>query len=458
MIEVIKPCYRPVFKMLGSCKANAYDRRQASFTERLEEGDDVLYFNALTRELVRVAKEDENTEPVQEYLDRHWFFVPAGTDDMKLVDQVRSVMRYLVPQAEGISSFVIFTTTDCNARCFYCFEKGCRKVDMTMETADAAADFILKNAGEHTVKIQWFGGEPLVGAAVIDRISGRLRDAGKKFRSTMISNGYLFDDENVKKAAEDWNLQKVQITLDGTEEVYNRAKAFIYRDGSPYRVVMDNIGRLIKAGIRVSVRLNLDKYNAEDLLVLADELRDAFGGEKLFGVYSHPLFEEGYSREHVEARRKEIYGLEKRLRGRLIENGIFHEAGLSGRLPVNHCMADSGKSVTILPDGRIGLCEHYTDSNMIGTIWDEARDKELIERWRVRREAIPACRTCVLYPECYRIRECPDKSECFAELQQDKIEKMQAAMRNEYRRWLAAGKPRPKEDEETEDESDEENC
>ncbi len=162
MIEVIKSYYKPAFKMLGKCKANASDRRQLTFVQRLAEDDGVLYFNALTREMIRVPKEEEFTEPVQEYLDRHWFFVPAGTDDMKLADQVRSVMRYLVPQAEGVSSFVIFTTTDCNARCFYCFEKGCRKVDMTMETADAAADFILKNSGEHTAKLQWFGGEPLV--------------------------------------------------------------------------------------------------------------------------------------------------------------------------------------------------------------------------------------------------------------------------------------------------------
>ncbi len=144
---------------------------------------------------------------------------------------------------------------------------------------------------------------------MIDRITGRLKEAGKEFRSTAVSNGYLFNDENVEKAVRDWNLRKVQITLDGTEEVYNRAKAFIYREGSPYRVVMDNIGRLLKAGIRVNVRLNIDRYNAEDLLDLADELRDAFGGEKLFGVYSFPLFEEGFSREHAEARRKDIYVL-----------------------------------------------------------------------------------------------------------------------------------------------------
>ncbi len=458
MIEVIKSYYVPAFKMLGTCKATAADRRQLTFVQRLEEGDGVLYFNTLTREMIRVPKEEESAEAVQAYLNRHWFFVPAATDDMKLADQVGSVMHYLVPQPDGVTSYVIFTTTDCNARCFYCFEKGCRRIDMTPETAEAAADFILKNSGDHTVRIQWFGGEPLVCTEAIDRISARLKEAGKKYISTIVSNGYLFNEENVEKAVRDWNLKKVQITLDGTEKVYNRAKAFIYREGSAFRVVMDNIGRLLEAGIRVTVRLNLDNYNAEDLLKLVDELRDAFGGYELFRVYCHPLFEEGYTREHAVERRKEIYVLQRKLRERMIQNGIFLEPGILGRLPVNHCMADSGKSLTILPDGRVGLCEHFTDRETIGNIWDEARDKETIERWKVRREAIPACRTCVLYPECYAIRECPDESECFAELQQDKTEKMQFAMKYEYERWLKAGKPKPKEYDENEAESDEENC
>ena len=459
MIDFIREPYEPALRMLGKCRASAADRRPLAFTVREETDGKVLYFNTLTREMIAVSKEDESSEEVRDYLDRHWFFVPEKTDDIKLADQVLSVVRLLSQQPEEVSSFTVFTTTDCNARCFYCFENGCERTGMTEETADAAADYMIRNAGDHTVKIQWFGGEPLMGEAAIDRICGRLRAAGKKYRTSMISNGYLFDDENVRKAACDWNLKKVQITLDGTEEVYNRAKAYIYKEGSPYRRVMENIGRLLRADIRVAVRLNLDLYNAENLLELADELSRTFGGQEKFSVYGFPLFEEGMPEGRIEKRRKEVYGLQKKLDERLGRNGILAEGILSGKLPVNQCMADSGRSVTILPDGRVGLCEHFTDREIIGDIWHEERDLELIRKWKVRRAPVEACRTCVLYPECYKIERCPDEKECFPELQRYRIEKLTGSVRHEYGRWLKAGGNKTPEAEEPEEEAFEpENC
>ena len=297
------------------------------------------------------------------------------------------------------------------------------------------------------------------GLQVLKVSGGRLKEAGVNYSSTMISNGYLFDDENVRKAACDWNLKKVQITLDGTEEVYNRAKAYIYKEGSPYRRVMENIGRLLRADIRVAVRLNLDLYNAEDLLKLADELSRRFGGQEKFSVYGFPLFEEGMPESRIEKRRKEVYGLQKKLDERLRQNGILAEGTLSGKLPVNQCMADSGRSVTILPDGRVGLCEHFTDREIIGDVWHEERDLELIRKWKVRRAPIEVCRTCVLYPECYKIERCPDEKECFPELQRYRIEKLTGSVRHEYGRWLKAGGNKTPEAEEPEEEAFEpENC
>ena len=43
----------------------------------------------------------------------------------------------------------------------------------------------------------------------------------------MISNGYLFSEEIIDRAARLWELRNVQITLDGTEKVYNETKAYI---------------------------------------------------------------------------------------------------------------------------------------------------------------------------------------------------------------------------------------
>ena len=68
----------------------------------------------------------------------------------------------------------------------------------------------------------------------------------------MISNGYLFNDDTIKEAKEEWQLTKVQITLDGTEQIYNRCKAYIYKDVNAYRRVIGNIHLLQDADIHVN--------------------------------------------------------------------------------------------------------------------------------------------------------------------------------------------------------------
>ena len=61
----------------------------------------------------------------------------------------------------------------------------------------------------------------------------------------MISNGYLFDDTIIEKSVNDWNLNSVQVTLDGTEEVYNKIKSYICHDLiSPFMRVIENIEKI----------------------------------------------------------------------------------------------------------------------------------------------------------------------------------------------------------------------
>ena len=140
---------------------------------------------------------------------------------------------------------------------------------------------------------------------VIDIICTDLTEKGIVYESMMISNGYLFDGATVEQAVSHWKLKSVQITLDGTEEIYNRSKAFIYKDGkSPYQVVLANIQRLLDAGVAVLIRLNMDEHNADNLMELADELHEQFGENKKLTVYSHVLYEFGLQRGYSSGQPK----------------------------------------------------------------------------------------------------------------------------------------------------------
>ena len=112
---------------------------------------------------------------------------------------------------------------------------------MDSAVAEKTAEYIARHCGGKEVSLSWFGGEPLYNMEAIDIICRRLEDKSVAFHSKMISNGYLFDKEIVRKANEDWKLRNVQITLDGTEDVYNKTKAFIYKGINAFKRVIGTV-------------------------------------------------------------------------------------------------------------------------------------------------------------------------------------------------------------------------
>lgn len=404
--------------------------------KRTQEG--VLLFHTLTREFLLLTEEEYACPDAVPVLREHWFRVPRELKDKIYTDEVRFVLRNIQKPPEHVTSYSIFTTTDCNARCFYCFELGRSRMPMSEETAHKAAAYIADHCGGRPVRLSWFGGEPLFNRKVIDIICRELERRGVDYRSTMMSNGYLFDEETVRQAATLWKLRRVQITLDGTEDVYNRCKAYIYREGeSPYRVVMANIERLLRAGIRVTVRLNMDKHNAEDLTALVEELHERFGEYPNFSVYSHLLFEiaAGKPNPRAEADRRMLAAQQEALQEKMKAYGIAARHGLSRHLRLNQCMADSGSCLTILPGGELGVCDHYSESNFVGSLDSEGLDKAMLRSFREYREPGEACGKCFSYPDCMRLKKCAPFSECYPETREQVLRRTLDAIENTFDSW-----------------------
>jgi len=436
-MKIVSPGSNSVLEILKRFKCNDRKTRLLRYCVSTAVDDGVLLHNLLTKEMVLLSEEEYADMYNSPYLREHWCVVPEDCNDKEYADLVKWVLQTKQPKTEDITGYTIFTTTDCNARCFYCFELGRSRVSMSCETAKKVVRYVKDHCGGKKVSLKWFGGEPLYNAEVIDVICDGLRAEGVEFKSTMVSNGYLFDEEIVKKAAESWNLKRVQITLDGNEAVYNKVKAFIYKQGSAYERVMESIGLLLGAEITVTIRLNMDMHNAENLLELVDELGHRFGGNKYLRVYAHHLFKGNeamantHTAEEWAVREEAMLRLED-----CIEKNCFAIKRRIQKAPkLNHCMADSGKSVTILPNGEIGLCEHFSENEFIGHIDREGFDQEVVESWKERIPEIPECATCFYYPSCVQLKKCASSSVCFDVLRREHYRKTVQAMLNEYKAW-----------------------
>lgn len=355
-----------------------------------------------------------------------YFLVPMDFDDKEFVDTLRASHQFATA-TKGINKYTILTTTCCNARCFYCYQADYEHVSLSEQTANDLVAFMLACKGDGPLMLTWFGGEPLVRMDRIDYICALLAEHGVEYKSIMVSNGYLFTKNVVARAADTWHLGVAQITLDGTEDVYNRTKAYLDDCPSPYQRVLNNIELLLKAGVRVSIRLNLGAHNADDLKALVDELHGRFGNRKDVYIYVHVLFDSAQGNNEAI---RELHERERELTRRIQSfKGIPHGV-VPPWLNTRMCIADDPNALIVYPNGHLFKCDRTTDGDEFGSLGLGITNWENVKKYTKTLQRAE-CNSCPLYPSCVNLTKCPSVEQNINEyICKDKLEDVLAGMRH----------------------------
>lgn len=215
------------------------------------------------------------------------FLIDDDYDEKRFLEDLR--IKTLSANNSSPSYYIICPTTGCNARCYYCFEKGAIQKRMSKKTAEAVAKYIVANHDEDNLVIQWFGGEPLLEPNTISYIVDFLHENGVSFDSKIITNGYLLTDEVVDLAVKKWNVRIIQITIDALNEEYNNIKNYVYSKGNPFEIVMGNIERCLKREINIRIRINFNPLEYEKTVETVEYLKERFGKNPYFFVYLAPI-------------------------------------------------------------------------------------------------------------------------------------------------------------------------
>ncbi len=436
-MKVIRKAEGRILKAWGKQKGKAVSYRLIKYVISNEIEGTLYLHHVITGEMIALSEKEKAflyslPQPLQEegmeLMEKH-FIVPIDYDERKVVDQLRHLMQVLFPIKE-ITGYTILPTTHCNARCFYCFELGYHQEHMTPQRASEVVDYIISHSNKKKVSIQWFGGEPLVGMKIIHQISSELKEKGVEFTSSMISNGALFNEEVIQEAKDLWKLQMVQITIDGTEKIYNIVKAYVGMKDNPYKKVMHNIRLLSDAGIRVSIRINLGFHNMDDTQKLIQELSETFKDCENVTFYVHELFEnEGKdARPYTDQERDQLMNMVNDLNQSIEIQGKYIRHMSLPSLKTGHCMADQDAHVIIQPGGQLCKCEHENAQESFGSIDSDNWNKEHLSAWK-KHSYDKTCFDCPLYPNCYIPDQCPSKKDCLLTKQKNqKIKEVQKNM------------------------------
>lgn len=333
-------------------------------------------------------------------------FVVPDVSEYKQLQRIRK--NTLTAKADR-SSYTILTTTNCNARCPYCYEQGIEQISMSPATQKRIVDLICADQVKK-VHISWFGGEPLLNTSAMDYITEQMNENGKEYSESIVTNGFLIDKyiSNIAK----WHISNVQITLDGIYEKYDNVKQFINEHNSFERII-SNISLLLDNDVPVSIRLNFSDRNYLDILECIDYIYNKFGNNRILRVYAHHIFNESY---HLNDGTN-IYTIIFR---KLMDCGYItslEDLGLKAR---NYfCFVNNRSHKVIDPNGDMYLCEHITrnsSNKKVGNIVEGITNIENYNYWSSISYPYSECRKCkfifLCQGGCKNNKDANDKSCC----------------------------------------------
>ncbi len=198
------------------------------------------------------------------------------------------LLRWAKMQSQNdYMNLIIAPTMNCNFRCSYCFEKNFRNTKMMdLSLTQKIIDFAKERKVKH-LKIDWYGGEPLLCLDFIKHFNHETYEAGFDVSQSIVTNGYLLTEEVVKYFDFIW-LKNIQITLDGDKETHNSRRPHVSNPDSFGRI-MDNLEMLYTYcnfngyWSNVSIRVNIDKTNENDYPKIKNMLYKKYGN--FFSVY-----------------------------------------------------------------------------------------------------------------------------------------------------------------------------
>ena len=161
----------------------------------------------------------------------------------------------------------IIPTTNCNARCWYCFEKGMSRCDMSDSIIDDTIKFVKSSFNYSDIKLNWSGGEPLMNIEAIIRITDALSEAGYKLHTSITTNGSILPPDfmsYIKHANADISFG---ITIDEIFEEYNATKRIAAINNiDPFQNLLRNIHSILNCGIKVSIRINFRDFDRAQII------------------------------------------------------------------------------------------------------------------------------------------------------------------------------------------------
>lgn len=244
-------------------------------------------YMAEARQLLENCNSADNTGVLFQFLKEKEYIIDSDTDEdlveKKTIEEIKNNMGQL--------NLIIMPTDDCNFRCPYCYEDHEKKY-MSQSYLDKIAKYIDKNIDYYTgLKVEWFGGEPLLQYSSVIYLSEKLvqicRQHKKPFLSGMTTNGYFLTVEVFERLRK-LHFVGYQITVDGFAESHDKQRCLENGGGSWNRIIK-NLRDIKETPCRgftnITIRTNFTVEMLDRGKEFLDFLNREFGDDRRFNYF-----------------------------------------------------------------------------------------------------------------------------------------------------------------------------
>ncbi len=347
--------------------------------------------------------------PLLQILYEGGFLIPENFDEKEEIKE-----RYLDQPGDKTLSITIVPTLNCNLACLYCYQEH-DKSKMSIETVDKIAveiESMLQRLKPDSLEIDWYGGEPLLAARIIEYLSAKLIPIADKFNvpysATVTTNATLINVKLIKLLM-DAKVEELQITLDGPPSIHNVNR--------PYSNGKDSFNEVL-SGIKealdyfdINLRINVNKDTVDDSFELLNILKEKglFNKSKELRPYIAMIGPLSYTCSHTA---KNTMSLEKFFSHvlkfqkeviKLAPNCDIKRILEFPKVLNRACGAQSQHSMCIHPTGKIFKCGlEVHDLNLGGDfIWEDYQSHTNYKKWmEVNPLEIEECADCKFLPIC----------------------------------------------------------
>ncbi|WLD93104.1 radical SAM/SPASM domain-containing protein [Alkalihalobacillus sp. AL-G] len=373
-----------------------------------DDGQHTLLYNIRTGRGLKFPRGLDvwNNDSLKPYLSKHKFMIQKDQqEDQEVLDDYKKVRR-----DSQTLHLIILPHENCNFRCVYCYENF-EKNKMDPEVEEGIKNYIkheLSTGDYNLFTVSWFGGEPLLGIDVMERISdyaiNLCNKLDIKYTAGITTNGSLITRKNLKKLC-DMKVTKYQITIDGIKEIHDKQRVQANGKGT-YDSIMKSLVLMHESDERfkVLIRMNVSPDNFKYANEHMDIMEKTFEKDPRFEMYFHNIGHwGGKNDENVEvcSENMMVHLLEQSSKRDL---PTFSVNKLMA--PDNVCYAANPKSFVIGTDGMLYKCTValYDERNHIGKINADGTmdiNEDRMKLWTDKGVEDQKCKSCFFAPSCH---------------------------------------------------------